>query len=95
MDRSDIRNVLRDNLRKSDAVKDAESTTMNRLHELHIRGRGSARQQQYAGRQRRIVYQHNTGTVGRYTLTDILGEKSEHLWTCPVCNEDDMSTKLN
>jgi hypothetical protein len=70
------------------------STTMNRLHELHIRA-GSAGQQQYAGRQTRIVNQHNTGTIGRYTLMDILGEKSECLWTCPVCNEDDLSTKLN
>jgi hypothetical protein len=67
MDRSDILNVLRDNLRKSDAEKDAESTTMNRLHELHFRA-GSARQQQYAGRQRRIVSKHNTESVGLYTL---------------------------
>jgi hypothetical protein len=41
---------------------------------------GIARQQQYAERQRRIVNQHNTGTIGHYTLTDILKEKSEHLW---------------
>jgi hypothetical protein len=52
---------------------------MIRLNELHVKA-GTARQQQYAGKQRRIVNQHNTETVNRYTLTDILKEKSEHLW---------------
>jgi hypothetical protein len=64
------------------------------LNELHVNA-GSARQQQYAGKQRRIVNHHNTGTVSRYTLTDILKEKSEHLWMCPLCNEDDIKIKLN
>jgi hypothetical protein len=37
----------------------------------------------------------NTGTVSRYTLTDILKEKSEHICLCPMCNEDDLTIKLN
>jgi hypothetical protein len=48
------------------------------FNELFVKA-GSARQQQYARKERRIVNQHNTGTVSRYTLTDILKEKSEHL----------------
>jgi hypothetical protein len=30
-----------------------------------------------------------------YTLTDLFKEKSEHLWTCPMCDEDGLLTKLN
>jgi hypothetical protein len=62
IDHTDILNVLRDNYRVSDAVNDSESTTMIRLHELHIKTH-NARQQQYAVRQRRVVNQHNTGTL--------------------------------
>jgi hypothetical protein len=72
IDRTDIFNVHRDNYRISEAVNDSESTTMIRPNELHVKT-GSARQQQYAGKQRRIVNQHNTS---HYTLTDILKEKS-------------------
>jgi hypothetical protein len=78
MDRTDILNVLMDKYRISEAANHSESTTMIRLNELHVKV-GSARQQQYDGKQRRIVNQYNTGTVSRYTLTDILKEKSEHL----------------
>jgi lipopolysaccharide biosynthesis regulator YciM len=76
------------------AANYSESTTKIRLNELRIKA-GSARQQQYAGKQRRIINQHNTRTVSRYTLTDILNEKSEHLWMCPMCNKNDLTTKLN
>jgi hypothetical protein len=47
---------------------------MMRLNELYVKA-GSARQQQYGGKHRRIIIQHNTGT-SRYTLTNILKEKS-------------------
>jgi hypothetical protein len=75
-------------------ANDSESATMIRLNELHVKA-GSARQQQYDEKQRRIVNQHNTGIVCRYTLMNILKEKSEDLWICPMCNEDDLATKLN
>jgi hypothetical protein len=70
MDRTDILNVLRDNYRITEAAKDSGSTTMIRLNELHVKA-GSAKWQQYAGKQRRIINQHNTGIVNHYTLTDI------------------------
>jgi hypothetical protein len=57
MDRTDIPNVLMVNYRVSDAANDSESTTMIRLNELHVKA-DSAIQQQYAGKQRRIVNQH-------------------------------------
>jgi hypothetical protein len=94
MDRTDIPNVLRDNYRISEAAKDSGSRTMIRLNELHVKA-GSARQQKYAGKQRRIINQHNTGTVNRYTLADILEDKSEQLRMFPMCNENDLTTKLN
>jgi hypothetical protein len=72
---TDTLNVPNDNYRISEAANDSESTTMIRLNALHVKA-GSARQQQYAGKQRRIVNQHNTGTFIHYTLTDILTEKS-------------------
>jgi hypothetical protein len=54
IDHTDILNVLRDNYRISEAANDSESTTMIRLNELHIKA-VSAIQQQYLGRQRRIL----------------------------------------
>jgi hypothetical protein len=62
--RSHILNVLRDNYRIPEAANDSESTTMIRLNELHVKT-VSARHQQYAGKQRRIVNQYNTATVSR------------------------------
>jgi hypothetical protein len=62
-----ILNVFMDYYRISKAAHYSESTTMIRLNELHVKA-GSARYKQYAGKQRRIVNQRNTGTVGRYTL---------------------------
>jgi hypothetical protein len=60
MDRTDIFNVVRDNYRISEAAKDSESTTMIRLNELHVKA-GSARRQQCAGKQIRII---NPGQQG-------------------------------
>jgi hypothetical protein len=79
----------------TEAAEDFESTTTTRLNELHVKA-GSARLQQYAGKLlRRIINQHNIWTVNSYTLTNILKEKSEHLWLCLMCEEDDLTTKLN
>jgi hypothetical protein len=38
----------------------------------HAIVKARVRQQQYVGKQRRIKHKHSTGTVGRYTLPDIL-----------------------
>jgi hypothetical protein len=57
--------------RISDAANNFEPTTMIMLNELHVNA-GSSRRQHYDGKQRRIADEHNTGTVCRYILTDIL-----------------------
>jgi hypothetical protein len=80
MDRTDILNVFRDNYRISEAANDCEFTTMIRLNELHVE----------TGRARHIIL----GTVSRYTLTNILKQTSKHLRMCPMCNENDLTTKL-
>jgi hypothetical protein len=53
MDHTDILNVLKDNYRVSEAANDSGSTTIIRLNELHIKA-GSAKQQQYASKQREL-----------------------------------------
>jgi hypothetical protein len=84
-----------DNYRVSEASNESGSTIIiNGLHKLKINA-GIARQQQFTERQRRMLNQYTTETIGRYTLTDIFRGKSEYLWICPTCNEDDRTTKLN
>ena len=80
MDRTDILNALREAGRVNDFSNDCVSATMTRLQEHQVK-RGTARQERYAGSQRRIVNQHRTGAVSRYTLREILRRGSEHLWT--------------
>ena len=80
MDQADIINSLRERGRVHDSRNSGESTTLTRLQELKVKC-GVARQERYAGRQRRIVNQQRTGVVSRHTLMDILRERSEHLWT--------------
>jgi hypothetical protein len=81
MNRTEICNVLMDNYRISEAANDSESTTMIRLNELHVKI-GSGRQQQYAGKQRQIVNQHNIMTVSHYTLTYIYSKRNLSTYGC-------------
>jgi hypothetical protein len=53
---------------------------------------GVARYEQYAGSQRRLVKQIRTGTVSSHMLLNVLERRSEHLWVCPVCKDDNLST---
>jgi ribonuclease HI len=80
MDRSDILHAIREDSRENDSSKDIESVSMTRLYEHQV-GRGVAREERFSGSQRRIVNQHRTGVVSRFTLRDILKRRSEHLWT--------------
>ena len=80
MDQSDILNALREVRLLQEPSDDCESTTMARLREQQIK-KGVAKQEHYAGSQRRLINQHRTGVVSRYTLRDLLRRGSEHLWT--------------
>lgn len=52
---------------------------------------GAARYEWYTGC-RHLINQHRPGTVSCHMLLEILKRRSEHPWTCFVCNEDDPIT---
>ena len=92
MDRADIINALRDAGREKDWNADIESATLTRLREHRV-PRGIATHERHGGVLRRMVNQHRTGVVSRYTVRNILRRISECLWTnSSMCNEDDLST---
>jgi ribonuclease HI len=86
MDRSDILNTLREVGRKDD-FQLSKSTSLARLQESGVKI-GVARQEKHNRLTGRLVNQHRTGTISRYTLVEILRGTSEHLWTCPECKDD-------
>ena len=95
MDQADIINSLRERGRVHDSRNSGESTTLTRLQELKVKC-GVARQERYAGRQRRIVNQQRTGVVSRHTLMDILRrDRSTYGLICSTCSDGDPTTKLN
>jgi hypothetical protein len=74
---------------------DKESVTMTKLHEHQV-GRWAAREEHFSGSQRRIVNQHRTGVVGRFTLRDILKRRSNtYGLNSSMCIEEDLSTYHN
>ena len=91
MDRAEILNALREVGQVQDAEDANESATLTRLQEFQIK-RGVGTQEYNAGNQRRLVNQHKTGVISKYTLGDVLKRGSEHLWTCPMCGDDNLST---
>jgi hypothetical protein len=80
MDRADILNATRDERMEADSFSEHESETMSRLKDHQVK-RGVAKLEHFSGSQRRMVNQHRTGVVSRYTLRDLLKRRSEHLWT--------------
>lgn len=80
MDRADILNAVRETRRLKDASHDGESATMSRLYDRKVKGY-VARDEHYAGKQRRLVNQQRTGVITIHTLGDILNMGSEHLWS--------------
>jgi hypothetical protein len=62
---------------------------MGRLRDGQV-NLGATRYEHYGGSQRRIVNQMKTGTVSCHTLLNALERKSEHLWICPVCKDDNL-----
>jgi hypothetical protein len=77
--------------RVKDSLGEFESNTYERLRDGQVK-LGSARYEDYAGSQRRMVKQMRTITVSCHTRFNVLGGRSEHLWVCPVCKNDNVST---
>ena len=86
MDRDDIVIALIERGRREDLHLN-QSTPTTRLRELGLKI-GVARKERYNRYTSRLINQNRTGTVSRWTLLEILRRRSEHLWTCPECNED-------
>jgi hypothetical protein len=91
MDHADVLHAFREDRRVENSLGDKEASTMERLRDGQVR-LGAARYEQYAGSKRRIVSQMRTGTVSRHTLLNVLEIRSEHLWVCPVCKDDNFLT---
>jgi hypothetical protein len=91
MNHSDVLHALCEAERVDDSLEDSESDTMERLRDGHVK-LGVTRYEQYVGSQRRIVNQMRTGTVSRHTLLNVLKRRLEHLWVCPECKDDNLST---
>jgi len=49
--------------------------------------RGDGKRCQLYGRERRIWSQRATGTISMATLKTLLERGTEHIWTCPECND--------
>ena len=89
MDRRDIINAIRD-IHDLDDFKFAEKDfSLTRLHTLGV-PIGAARQENHAGANRHYINQNRMGVVSLTTLKDILRRRLEHLWSCLMCNEDDL-----
>jgi hypothetical protein len=67
MDRSENLHAIREALWSCDLTTDKESVTMSRLHEHQFK-RGVAREERFAGSERRIVNEHRTGVVSCFML---------------------------
>lgn len=55
---------------------------------------GCARDERYVASMRNLIRQHRTRAVSHHVLANLLKMRSEHLWTCSLCNDDDLLTRL-
>jgi hypothetical protein len=89
MDHADVLHALRETGRVEDSLGDKESRIMEKGGQVRL---DAAKYDQYACSQRRIVNQIRTSAPIRHTLLNVLERRSEHLWVCPVCKDDNLST---
>ena len=64
-----------------------------RMQEMGL-ARGMGRKLRLAGKERKMYNQMQTGTVSMDTLRMALVRGTEHLWTCPQCNDVVAPTKV-
>ena len=91
--RADILGRLFKKLREEEDRESEEHHAVLRMLELGGT-RGIGRKCKLAGRERRLFNQTMAGTVSAYTLRMALGRGTEHLWSCPRCNEVVTPTKV-
>ena len=86
LDRHQILQRLSQDLIELEERETDGSHYVERMKELGIQ-RGSGKHTDISGNNRRISNQILTGTISRHTLNAILERGTEHLWTCPECND--------
>src|SRR5579871_784713 len=86
MDRGDIDNALRESFRAKE-FNGCVSTAVGRMREGGLKV-GTARRETLHKHLKSMVNQQRTGTISRATLINLLRRRSEHLWICPVFNDD-------
>ena len=90
MDRADISNALRESFRAKE-FDGCVSTSVIRMRDCGLKV-GTARREHFRKRLKSMINQHRTSTISRATLIDLLRRRSEHLWICPECNNDNLET---
>jgi hypothetical protein len=94
MEHADVFLALCEVGRMEDSLGNGDSNTMERLKKGQVK-LGAVTQEHYAGSQRRIFNQTRTVNACFYKLLNLLTcmyPKSEHVWVCPVCKDDNFST---
>jgi ribonuclease HI len=86
MDRADIIDKLSRKLKEEDNRDMDDHYAVARMREMGV-DHGSGRRSRLAGRERRLDNQIKTGTISMDSLRMALGRGTEHLWTCPQCND--------
>ena len=89
MDRADIVNAVKDIFRTEESKEEGNSYSCTRMKMMEVK-KGSARLERLCGKQRRLMNQHRTGTISRYSLAEILEWRSEQTWDFPECDEDNL-----
>ena len=85
-DKSEILKILEKNLRDNEEKETEDHHSITRMQEMQIE-RGEGRRSRLSGKERRLYNQKATGTMSMDTLRTILLRGTEHLWTCPECND--------
>ena len=92
-DRADILDRLTKKLREEEDSEVEEHHAIKRMQEMGVK-RGMGRRCTLAGKERKLYNHLTTGTVSMNSLRMALGRGTEHLWSCPQCNEVVAPTKV-
>ena len=88
-DRVDIIDIISKQRRDKELGEAEAHYAIARMQEMGL-ARGMGRKLTLAGKERRIIIIYNqmqTGTLSMDTLRMALVRGTEHLWTCPQCND--------
>ena len=92
-DRADIIDRVSRRLCEQELEEAEAHYAIARMQEMGL-ARGMGRKLTLAGKERRMYNQMRTGTVSMDTLRMALVRGTEHLWTCPQCNDVVAPTKV-